>query len=307
MDLTASLPYAQVFYFYLSTLTFILYRMPKLKKPLTLGIIIPAYNEEYQIEACLNHIANQTVMPDQVILVNNNSTDNTAQFAKKYRFVRVINEKKQGIVHARNAGFNACKSDIIGRIDADTWLPNDWVERVKQFYGNKKSADTAITGGGYFTNLVFPPDRVNGLALDLIAFRFNRLIMGHYILWGSNMAMHRSDWQKVKQYVCGANDIHEDLDLAIHLHQIGIKVKYVPSLIVGVKMKRVLDEWSNLFGNLMWWPRTLRRHGNWRWVFGMAGAYTLLIFSVALFLLNKPIIIIKKSFNGFFRTQTQEP
>lgn len=257
----------------------------------TLTIIIPAYNEEHQIVSCLERVAAQTVMPDEVILVNNNCTDQTVKLAKKYKFVKVINEKKQGIVHARNAGFNHAKSSIIGRIDVDTWLPPDWVGRVKKY---DISEGTAITGGGYFTNVFLP--KLNGAILGMIAFRFNRLIMGHYILWGSNMAMRRTDWLKVAAYTCETADIHEDLDLAIHLHKIGFKIRYIPSLKVGVKMKRVMDDWSTLFPNLMWWPRTLRRHGNWQWIFGMLGACILLVLSTVLFLLNKPFLWLKSRF-----------
>lgn len=280
--------------------------MPDKNKPLTLSVIIPAYNEESNIVACLESIAGQTVMPDEVLLVDNNCNDRTIFLAKKFSFVTVINESKQGIVYARNRGFNFAKSDIIGRIDADTVLPTDWVQKVKKYYSDTSAKNTAITGGGYFTNLIFPPASINSLILDLISFRFNRLIMGHYILWGSNMAMQRNDWLKIKQNVCKQTDIHEDLDLAIHLHKNGVKIQYIYSLKVGVKMKRVLDNWSEVFPNLMWWPRTLRRHGNWRWVFGLIGALILLIFSVFVLLTNRPLIRLKKGYKGLFRKPATE-
>src|ERR1035437_9021599 len=95
-------------------------------KPLTLAIVIPVYNEEFYLKACLNSIAKQTVAPDEVIVVDNNSTDKSVQIAKSYKFVKLLHEKRQHQVFAQATGFNAIKSDIIGRIDADSILPPDW-------------------------------------------------------------------------------------------------------------------------------------------------------------------------------------
>ena len=58
------------------------------KNKLTLSIVIPVFNEQRYIKACLDSIAAQTVKPDEVIVVDNNSTDKTVQIAKKYKFDR---------------------------------------------------------------------------------------------------------------------------------------------------------------------------------------------------------------------------
>lgn len=258
-------------------------------KPLTLSIIIPAYNEERHLRRCLESVAAQKIKPDEVIVVDNNSSDTTADIARSLPFVTVIQEKKQGIVHARNAGFNASTSDIIARIDADTILPKAWTKKVLEFYSNNHHKNHALTGGGYFYNVHFPPRKVVGWVLSQIAFRFNRFLMGHYILWGSNMAITRGQWQAVQGLLCIRTDIHEDLDLAIHLHRLDYEISYRARLKVGVEMKRVFYDRSALYANMLWWPRTLRAHGNWRWVMGWLGAQGLYIGSYPLWLLNKPL------------------
>src|SRR6266404_9608138 len=102
-----------------------------LSKTLTLTIVIPAYNEQGYIKACLDSIKNQSEAPNEVIVVDNNSTDKTVEIARKYSFVKVIHEKRQHQVFAQAAGFNLAKGDIIGRIDADSVLPADWVRKIK--------------------------------------------------------------------------------------------------------------------------------------------------------------------------------
>lgn len=228
-------------------------------------------------------------MPDEVIVVNNNSTDETVKIALFFPFVRVINEKKQGIVYARNAGFDAAKSDIIGRIDADTLIPKDWTKKVKELYASKAHQNHAFTGGGYFYNLYFPPRRIGSWIHAQLALHFNLLLLGHYILWGSNMAISQSQWRAVHDSVCLQNDIHEDIDLAIHLHRIGYKITYRADLSVGVAARRILDDRAASLSNMLWWPRSLRAHGNKRWVLSWLGAYGLYLLSFLLWAINKPI------------------
>jgi glycosyltransferase involved in cell wall biosynthesis len=241
------------------------------KKALTLSIVIPVYNEEDHLRACLDSIAAQTVRPFEVIVVDNNSTDGSVAVARTYGFVRLLHESKQGIVHARTAGFNAVRGTLIGRLDADTVLDVDWVARVLAAYS--KSQDFALTGSGYFYNVPIPA--FNGWLLSQLAYRVNRLIVGHYITWGSNMVVPVALWRRVKPMLCTREDIHEDLDIAIHLHKAGYRITYDTELQVGVEMKRVYTDQQSLKKNLNLWPDTLRAHGFKRYWFGSVGAWLL--------------------------------
>lgn len=247
------------------------------KQALTVSLIIPAYNEAHHIVACLEAVAAQSELPDEVIIVDNNSSDETASLARRYTFVQVISEKRQGVLWARTTGFDAASCTIIARIDADTILPPGWVHYVKRFYQDPDQTNQVLTGGAYFYNVRFP--HLAGWLQGQIAFRVNRLLMGHYITYGSNMAMPAPAWRTVRRDVCKDPHIHEDLDLAIHLHRAGYTITYREHLRVGVKMRRVRSGRAQLWENLMWWPRTLRRHGKKTWVLGLAGAVILFVLS----------------------------
>lgn len=240
-----------------------------------MSIIIPAYNEQRHLKACLDSIADQTIKPDEVIVVDNNSSDATAKIAGEYPFVTIVHESRQGVVFARDRGFNTTKCSLIGRIDADTVLPPDWVERVKRFYQKREHASQALTGGCYFYNVRFK--RFAGWWQGQIAFRANRLLLGHHILYGSNMILPRHIWRAVKKDVCHDKEIHEDLDLAIHLNRHGYDINYKESLRVGVKMRRVHSNRNELWANMMLWPKTLQKHGKKTWVLGWVGAVLLYI------------------------------
>lgn len=238
----------------------------------TLSIVIPVYNEEKFLGACLQSIADQTVRPDEVIVVDNNSTDRSLEIAASFPFVRIIKEKEQGIVSARNTGFDAVQSDVIGRIDADTVLPSNWVARVKRFYQRGHNDNAALSGGGYFYNVRCP--RINGWIQSQLVYRLNRFIIGHYTLWGSNMAMPRQLWLGVRDTVCSRQDIHEDLDLSFHLHALKVNIAYHSNLRVGVGLKRIFD-WQAQKYHMRRWPQSLRVHGYRRWWLGVVGNWLL--------------------------------
>lgn len=260
-------------------------------KPLTLTIVIPVYNEEAHLRACLEAIAMQTVKPDEVIIVDNNSTDASREIAESFPFVKVISEKKQGIAFARDAGFNAARTDIIGRIDGDTVMPPNWARDVKKFYSVESHQNQALTGGGYFYNIRAP--RINSWVVSQLGYRMNRTIIGFYVTWGSNMAMPRSMWQAVRDDTCHTNDIHEDLDLAIHLHRDGYAINYKAGLKVGVHLKRVWENRNKQNEHLARWPRTLKTHGYRYWWLSLAG-------NGILKFIMQPLIFVAEGLSSLF-------
>ncbi len=235
-----------------------------MKSRLSVSIVIPAYNEEEQIKACLDSIARQSSKVLEVIVVDNNCMDHTVRLAKAYPFVRVVREPRQGRVFARNTGFDAARGEVIGRIDADCVLPENWVEYLQGYYSQKSHNNTAWTGPGYFYNVRLP--HLVSWAFALLTSHFNHLLTGHYALWGSNTALLQEHWRKVRGSVHLRNDIHEDLDLAMHLHEAGVNIDYVSAVKVKAHMRRVSTNRDQLWGYLQWWPRTLRLHGKWTWV-----------------------------------------
>src|SRR5579884_4992 len=99
-----------------------------------LSLVIPVYNEAELLPLCLDSVAALKDKPDEVIVVDNNSSDQTAAIASSYSFVKLIKEPRQGVVHARSRGFNEATGDIIARIDGDSILPPDWTDRVKAVF-----------------------------------------------------------------------------------------------------------------------------------------------------------------------------
>ena len=197
--------------------------MNRSKKALSLSLIIPAYNEERHIGACLDSVAAQTVKPLEVIVVDNNCIDRTVAIAAGYPFVRVIKEPVQGLIAARNRGFGDAKGDLIARIDCDARLPATWVDRVMINFDDPDLA--AVTGpalNNLLTFLPWPRTRLWSLAYFMDTTAFFRVP----ILWGSNMAIRRSAWQTIKPRTSTDDRaVHEDQDISVLLAACELTVK----------------------------------------------------------------------------------
>lgn len=207
------------------------------QKHIRVSLVIPAYNEEHHLQACLDRVAAQTVPPHEVIVVDNNSEDETATIAKRYPFVRIVQEKRQGVVYARDAGFNIACGDIIARIDVETLLPTDWVERIAATF-NDPAVD-AVSGSITFHDVPFP--RLFA-AIDLFFRRYLAASLSRHnqlFLYGGNMAIRRTAWLSVRSSVCHDLRMHEDIDLGAHMAGTRYQVRFDETLSVAVSARRV--------------------------------------------------------------------
>ena len=201
---------------------------------LRLSLVIPVYNEEHHIKACLNAIAAQTAAPFEVILVDNNSTDKTVEIAKHFPFVKVINEPRQGRGWARTAGFNAAKGEIIGRIDADSRIDPDWVEHAVRHFTHETSLH-GITGLGR-ASMLPRTGRITGKFWSRAYYWVVHSSFHTITMWGANMAIRRSAWLAVKDDVCNDDAIvHEDQDVSLCMAAKGLVIEQDNHLTISTR------------------------------------------------------------------------
>ena len=122
-------------------------------------IVIPCYNEEKFIALTLKSLAEQTVLPKKIVIVNDNSTDKTEEiinnFAKKHSWITVVNTTSNAIhlpgskvIQAFHKGFEILDTDydIMVKLDADLILPHNYFETIISHF---KSDDTIGMVGGF--------------------------------------------------------------------------------------------------------------------------------------------------------------
>jgi glycosyltransferase involved in cell wall biosynthesis len=223
------------------------------------SIVIPAYNEEANLKACLDAIAAQTIKPFEVIVVDNNSADATPTIARSYPFVRLVLEPRKGLAYARNAGFNAARGDIIGRIDADSRLTPDWVERVQQIF--RDTSVDAVSGSLGFHDAPYHHlfERVDLFFRSYIARNLER--HGQQFLYGGNMAIKRTLWSHVKNELCDERELHEDLDMAAHLAGRQFRIVFDKELHAAISVRRLDTGMRDFYKYVVANPRTYGYHG----------------------------------------------
>lgn len=118
-----------------------------MKKNPLVSIIIPIYNGENYIDKSLNTILNQTYKNIEVILIDDESKDNSSkilqEYSKKYKFIKVITQKNSGQAIARNNGIKKSTGDYITFVDQDDYIDLDYIETLVKNIGNN---DILITG-----------------------------------------------------------------------------------------------------------------------------------------------------------------
>ena len=183
----------------------------------TLSVVVPCLDDAHLLRGCLSALACQSRLPDEVLVVDNGSTDDTAAVAEAAG-ARVVREPARGVLHATSTGFDAATCDIIGRLDADSRPAPDWAARVVERF-DADPALTAVTGTGRFYGRS-APWRILGqfLYLGVGYFGIVRLVTGRTPLFGSNVALRRDAWLAVRDHVhLDDPRVHDDLDLTFAL------------------------------------------------------------------------------------------
>lgn len=101
-------------------------------------IIIPSYNYGRFLSKCLNSIFNQTQKPDEIIVIDDCSSDNTPEVAKKYykKIKYIRHSKNLGHIKTFNEGIKIAKSDLIINISADDWIEPTLIEKESKILNN---------------------------------------------------------------------------------------------------------------------------------------------------------------------------
>ena len=180
-----------------------------------ISVVISVYNEEGIIKDCLQSLHKQSRQADEVIIVDNNSTDQSVAIAKQYG-VKIVREKKQGIWAARHTGYDAARGDIIVCTDADARFPENWLKNIERAFASDHIV--GVVGPGYFYDGPKALNYIANIVYMRAYFFFTSLALTTKPLFGSNFAVRRKVWEKVRDEVhSDREDIFDDLDLTYHI------------------------------------------------------------------------------------------
>jgi glycosyltransferase involved in cell wall biosynthesis len=207
---------------------------------------------------------NQTVAPDEIIVVNNKSTDRTVsiveEYVKRYKNIRLLHQLRvQSMSATRDMGLTAATGDILGRIDSDAIIERNWAKNVIDFFEQNPKVG-GISGPVSYYDM---PWVKQSAKLDNFARQVNRVMMkDHPFLYGSNMALSHEAWAKIKDKVCsdGFDKFHEDIDIALHLRLEGFEIGYCPQMLAFISARRIEDKVKDFRDYTKRFSRTYEAH-----------------------------------------------
>jgi glycosyltransferase involved in cell wall biosynthesis len=113
------------------------------------SVVIPVYNVEKHLDKCLKSVVNQTFKDIEIIVVNDGSTDGSAEIINKYRTtdsrIKLITQKNGGLSAARNSGLRVATKKYVMFIDSDDFIEENTCERLAE-YVEKNKSDVYIFG-----------------------------------------------------------------------------------------------------------------------------------------------------------------
>lgn len=190
----------------------------------TVSVIIPCFNDATLLDRALASLNQQSIAADEILVVDNGSTDNSAEVAKRHG-ARVVEESKRGITWATQTGFNNATGDILFRTDADIVAPQDLIAKLhaawnaadesQQATGAREVA--AVTGSATF-ELPAPWNRIASKSY-IGAYRSStKSALGHNPMFGTLYSIRASWWQTVKETVDFSDTfVHEDMHLSFQV------------------------------------------------------------------------------------------
>ena len=217
-------------------------------KQFDISAVITTYNRSEMLGTALEAVLSQNAggVRYEVIVVDNNSTDNTlatveALIAKGYPNLRYVFEPKQGIAHGRNAGIAAARGDIIAFTDDDVVVTDNWITTIKRAFDEKPEVE--FIGGKILPNWSEPPphwltvDHWWPLALlDRGDDRFYVNASNPLCLPTANASFRRNVFSRIGVFSPKFSG-REDHELFVRLWQAGGQGLYEPDLVVMAKVQ----------------------------------------------------------------------
>jgi cellulose synthase/poly-beta-1,6-N-acetylglucosamine synthase-like glycosyltransferase len=206
------------------------------------SIVAPAYNEGENIRACVNSLKAQDFPKEdfEIILVDNNSPDNTLEIIKSLDVIYTV-EHKRGRSEARNAGIRMAKGDIIALIDSDCVAGNNWLNHIVSAF-----ADPAV---GCVAGEIVPVENRKASTLERYLIKIDHLSQKEHIEHSflpyaatANAAYRKEVFDNVGLFAENMSS-EEDADLSWRMQLFtDYKVAYVPEALVFHRHESSLKE-----------------------------------------------------------------
>jgi len=215
------------------------------------SFIIPAFNEEQFLSTSLPSVRAQKGN-FEIIVVDNNSRDGTAEFARRHADL-VVPCTAQGIGAARNCGADRASGEILAFVDADAALAPEWLERGLRHL--RTLTLDAVCGWSYFSERSIPRFCLyNTYSIGFTVFIAGRLATGRPVIAGNNLLIQKSTLLQAGGF---PRLVGEDIKLSTMLGRQGCRIGFCSSMRIAYASRRFRRQ--GFFRVLRLWISTLKQ------------------------------------------------
>ena len=191
---------------------------------MNISVIICAHNEARYLSSCLYSLLAQSRPPEEILVINNASTDATGAVAAQVPGVRVVDEPRKGLVVARETGRHAATGDLLVYIDADCRAPLTWLALVERRF-ERDPRLLALSGPYRF----YDWDWLGRLLIRTYDFTLapaTQFLVKHVlrigtVFYGGNFAVRREALERIGGFDTRIEFHGEDTNLGRRLFAIG--------------------------------------------------------------------------------------
>ena len=187
-------------------------------------MIVCAHNEEAYIVPALVSLLGQARVPDEILVINNASSDRTGEVAAVLPGVRVVEERKKGLVIARERGRQEATGDVLVYVDADCRAPREWLARIERHFAAKPTL-VALSGNYRFYDWDWW-GRLLIRAYDLTLAPLTHVLVKYIlrigvVFYGGNFAVRRDALARIGGFDTSIEFHGEDTNIGRRLAAIG--------------------------------------------------------------------------------------
>jgi glycosyltransferase involved in cell wall biosynthesis/RimJ/RimL family protein N-acetyltransferase len=202
-----------------------LYKMHiRFNLPVRVSVIVPCYNHGRFIHEMLQSVLNQTYPFYEIIIVNDGSTDDTAEILNriKHKKVRVFHTPNHGPAHARNFAATQARGDLIVNLDADDKMAPAFLQKCVEIMDKYPNAGIVYSDVEFFGNKTG--------SFDIPEYSFETMLRGNCIV--ANACFRKGDWEQTEGYSSFLQNGYEDFDFWLSILELGRDVQKIHETLI---------------------------------------------------------------------------
>jgi poly-beta-1,6-N-acetyl-D-glucosamine synthase len=231
-----------------------LFDRPRNTRCPSVTFLVPAYNEEKHIANCLKSILNLDYPKDKlkIIVINDGSTDRTAEIAKKFKGVRVVSRKPNSgqKAVAMNFGMKYVNTELVACMDADSFATRDYLKKVTSYFNDREiGAVSSAVKVNKVTTLVSKVQWVEYL-MSVVFRKLFALLDCQFVVPGPGGIYRTKVLRQIGSFEI--DNLTEDMEMALRLQVNGYKIA---SCLDAYVYTACPEDFKSLFKQRMRWYR----------------------------------------------------